>query len=80
MKKIEVLSVKVDTMWDHSVNTQLAIERWIKTEEGQFIEKHSKKPIEMRTIRQPHSPWDDKVELLATLEEKHETFWRLKFK
>jgi len=81
MKRIEVLSLTIDTdvPWDQPDYYRHVIERWIKSDEGKFIEKHSQKPIEIRTVRQPYS-YDSRIELWATLEEKIETFWRLKFK
>lgn len=79
MKKVEVLSFVVDTEWDNPDLTENIIERWIKTEEGKFIEKHSLVPLVMRKICQPDT-FSDKIEVWATLEEKYETFWRLKFK
>lgn len=79
MKRVEVLSFAFDDNYLNSSFPKQVIELWIKSEEGKFIEKHSLAPIEMRKIRQPHS-YKNKIELWATLEEKHEIFWRLKFK
>ena len=52
---------------------------WFETEEGKFIKQHSQTPIQIRVMNDPNT-FNEKVELWATLEEKIETFWRLKFK
>jgi hypothetical protein len=52
---------------------------WLETEEGKFIKQHSQTPIKIRAMNDP-SNYDEKVEIWATLEEKIEIFWRLKFK
>ena len=51
----------------------------MRDEEGKFIKQHSQTPIEMRVMNNPNF-YNEKVELWATLEEKIEIFWRLKFK
>jgi hypothetical protein len=51
----------------------------LETEEGKFIKQHSQTPIQIRVMNDP-STYNEKVEIWATLEEKIETFWRLKFK
>jgi len=55
------------------------IELWLETEEGQFIKQYTKTPIDIRIVKNPHI-YNDTIEVWATLDEKHETFWRLKFK
>ena len=81
MKRIEVLSLTIDTdvPWDQPDYYRHVIERWIKSDEGKFIKQHSQTPIKIRVINNP-STYNERVELWATLEEKIETFWRLKFK
>jgi hypothetical protein len=79
MKRVKVLSFEVDLEYLHPEFTKQTIESWIKTEEGKFIERHSTRPIEMRVIKKLDL-YVGHYELWATLEEKYEMFWRLKFK
>jgi len=79
MKKIEVISFDISNDFNYPNIAEKTIELWLETEEGKFIKQHSQTPIEMRVMNNPNF-YNERVELWATLEEKIETFWRLKFK
>ena len=79
MKKVEVYSAKIDSADLYSNLLEKTLLIWLETEEGKFIKQHSQTPIKIRVMNDP-STYNEKVEIWATLEEKIETFWRLKFK
>lgn len=79
MKKVKVLSFVENNDFSYPKFVERTIELWLKTEEGQFIKQYTKTPLDIRIMKSP-SDYNDRIEVWATLEEKYETFWRLKFK
>ena len=82
MKRVEVFHAIYDTLADpdHSTNIQYMIRTWLYTsEEGMFILQHSNKPVDIIQFENPYTLCS-MVVLHAFLDEKIETFWRLKFK
>ena len=79
MKKVEVISFDIGFNYCTPNITEKTLLIWLETEEGKFIKQHSQTPIQIRVMNDP-STYNEKVAIWATLEEKIEIFWRLKFK
>lgn len=80
MKKIEVLTLKVDTLLDSYYPTlySKAIDQWMSSEEYKFIEKNS---ISIEQVKiEDYTGAERIISYHAVMDEKIETFWRLKFK
>lgn len=79
MKKVEVISFDIGNDFNYPNIAEKTIEWWFETEEAKFIKQHSQTLIQIRVMNDP-STSIKRVKLWATLEEKYETFWRLKYK
>jgi hypothetical protein len=79
MKKVEVISFDISNDFNYPNIAEKTLLIWLETEEGKFIKQHSQTPIKIRVMNDS-SNYNEKVEIWATLEEKIETFWRLKYK
>ena len=80
MKKVEVCSVKVDSATDlyNNLLEQNIIDSWTSSEEYKFIEKNS---VSIEQVDIPnHDRFERTILFYAIMDEKIETFWRLKFK
>ena len=81
MKKIEVFRVTITgthmycNLDDIDV-VQNYINKWLESEEVQFLKEHSSTPLE----RVNHENFTEGISFHATLGEKTEIFWRLKFR
>lgn len=89
MKKIEVFRITIaDSSMDiyepHRGTSDIVTVRnwtnnWLESEEAKFLTEHSSTPIE-RVEHKNHEKFETHIIFQATLDEKIETFWRLKFK
>jgi len=83
MKKVEIYRTIQDTLVEDYNNLgRIAniIRRWLDdSEEGAFIERYTKKPVEVVRYYNP-SDFRTQIVIYAYFDEKIETFWRLKFK
>jgi len=83
MKKVEIYRTIQDTLVEDYNNLgRIAniIRKWLDdSEEGAFIEQHTKNPVEVVRYYNP-SDFSTQIVIYAYFDEKIETFWRLKFK
>jgi hypothetical protein len=83
MKRVEILHYTFDTLVEDYHNPNRipdTMKEWLaETEEGKFIEQHTKKPVQFVCW---HNPLDFRsmIMMYAYFDEEIETFWRLKFK
>jgi len=74
MKKVKVIH------WIYDCNTEADVILWFdSSEEGKFIEQHTKKPVEVVRLDNP-SDFTTMLTVYAFLDKEIETFWRLKFR
>lgn len=78
LKQIRVCNLEMPSQWPDDI-VRLILESWLTSEEGIFLAEHSKTPL---VLTHNAIPFVDNVEFTyhATLDEKTEIIWRLKFK
>lgn len=82
MKKVEVFRCVVDLYLDSFTHRNIKeeyINQWKETEEYEFLRKYTITPIEQVSLVK-HDSLERIIICYATLNEKTETFWRLKYK
>lgn len=80
MKRLKVFSFNMDSFLElyYSLKCNQVIDQWLSSEEYKFIERNSISVEQVRTSN--HDRLEDTISFYAVMEEKIETFWRLKYK
>lgn len=80
MKKVEILSVKLDPLFvkDNKMSDEMILEIVLDTREYEFFKEHDI-TIE-KVVRPNHDRFEHTTFYYAIMDEQMEVFWKLKFK